>query len=267
MKICPKCNQTFADDNSFCLMDGTTLVIESEEQNTIPSFTTDSNAPTQFISPPVTTAGQVPVNTIPGWVYMIIGVMGTALIALVAFIFLLQGGKDDPTTVSTTNTEVKKESVNETNRNANETALDIKERPAKQTVLPETSKAKEEEPKLPEVDPNFSPSGNWSGDWNSKSTSYVATAYLNESNGKIDGQINWTLKRTKNPKKINKVGSSATEYVRGTFNPRTGKIFLRGYRKKDPQNIVILDRYNLSLSKNNQQISGKSINGRFILRR
>ncbi len=35
MKQCPKCNRTYDDSQSFCLMDETTLTIESEEETTV----------------------------------------------------------------------------------------------------------------------------------------------------------------------------------------------------------------------------------------
>lgn len=35
MKQCPKCNRTYDDSQSFCLMDGTALTIESEEETTV----------------------------------------------------------------------------------------------------------------------------------------------------------------------------------------------------------------------------------------
>ncbi len=35
MKQCPKCNRTYDDSQSFCLMDGTPLTIESEEETTV----------------------------------------------------------------------------------------------------------------------------------------------------------------------------------------------------------------------------------------
>jgi hypothetical protein len=35
MKQCPKCNRTYDDSQSFCLMDGTSLTIESEEETIV----------------------------------------------------------------------------------------------------------------------------------------------------------------------------------------------------------------------------------------
>lgn len=113
----------------------------------------------------------------------------------------------------------------------------------------------------------LSPDGTWAGDWNTEKTDFTATAKFKEINGEVSGQIVWTLKRTTNPKKIEKVGTSAVEYVEGNFNSQTKMLNLRGVRKDDPNEIVILDKYNLSLSENNQMLMGVSINGQFILKR
>lgn len=114
---------------------------------------------------------------------------------------------------------------------------------------------------------NLTPDGNWAGDWNSNNTTYTATAKFEEKNGEVSGQIVWTLKRTTNPKKIDKVGTSAVEFVEGKYDLQTKLLSFHGVRKNDPNEIVILDKYNLSLSDDNQTLMGASINGRFILKR
>ena len=245
-------------------MDGTTLVVMSNSDETVMLFPSGHDLPTQFISKP----NRAPPRThtgIPGWIYLLMGIMGTVIVGLIVLVavFLFPDKSNEPERAAAENVsrrEVVSETVTPT---------------AEKTVEPESPKPpkppadgdfKPEQPVLPT--PAFgSPTGNWSGDWNSRSTAFTATASFTETNGKIEGQIDWNLIRTTNPKKIDKVGSRATEYVRGSFSPQTGRIELRGYRKDDPQNIVILDRYVLKVSADNRQISGKSINGNFILRR
>jgi hypothetical protein len=112
-----------------------------------------------------------------------------------------------------------------------------------------------------------SPSGQYKGDWISKMTSYGADVTITEVAGDIRGQIVWTLRSSPNPQKVNKIGTTAIEYVQGTYNPQTRMLDLKGFRKDDPNEIIILDNYHLSVADDNQTIIGNSINGKFILRR
>jgi hypothetical protein len=117
----------------------------------------------------------------------------------------------------------------------------------------------------------ISPGGKWNGDWNSMgktSTNFSAAMDItDDGNGKINGKIIWTLRATNNPKKTGKVGLSATEYVQGAFDQNTHLLTLKGYRKDDPNDLVILDKYQLAMATDNSTMSGKSISGRFILKR
>lgn len=120
---------------------------------------------------------------------------------------------------------------------------------------------------LPSSNSNLSPSGHWFGSWTSKTASFNAEATFTETAGKVSGQIIWTIQRTSNPKKMDKIGTTAVEYVQGTFDSQTQMIDVRGFRKDDANNIIILDKYHLSIADDNQTIVGKSINGQFTLKR
>ncbi len=67
--------------------------------------------------------------------------------------------------------------------------------------------------------------------------------------------------------KMYKTGLTAIEYVQGTFDPASRMVRLRGVRKDDPNSLVILDRYALSLSEDGRTMSGRSKNGSFVLRK
>ena len=252
MKRCPACNQLFTEDNMFCQNDGTSLLYVPETGQNPTVFQTSGEMPTQYIQRPPNTATGVR-NDSSKWLYLIIGVLATALVAVGAVVFLGRGGNE-------------KNEASETKAEAGKNTRKDEELP-KNTQSPVNAAPSNTPPVQPPVNPNLTPGGSWKGDWNSKSTYFTAVASLTETGGNVSGQIVWTLQRTLNPKKINKVGISATEYVQGTFNPVTRMVSLRGVRKDDPNNIVILDKYNLSLAENNQLLSGKSINGSFILRR
>lgn len=259
MKKCPSCNQLFSDDNYFCLNDGTTLLYASQTGENLPVFPTADNATTQVISRPQINAQTVP-QTAPKdsskWLFLIIGVLVTALAAMGIFMFAMRGDEKK----ETANQNAKSENASE---NTNRAENIVKNTP--------TNTGNSNQTVQPKINPNLTPAGNWSGDWNSTgkyATYFTATAnFTDDGAGKVSGQIVWTLQRTNNPKKIDKVGTSATEYVQGVYNPASRSLSLRGVRKDDPYAIVILDRYNLILAENNLMMNGKSKGGNFILKR
>jgi hypothetical protein len=78
----------------------------------------------------------------------------------------------------------------------------------------------------------------------------------------LDGSIRWTMRQTARSDKNDKIGLSATEYVRGTFDPTTGVINLTGYSKDDPNNVLVMvDVYKLQISTDGRKLTGKARNG------
>ena len=55
----------------------------------------------------------------------------------------------------------------------------------------------------------------------------------------------------------NKLGMTATEYIRGTYNASEGEYLLKGYKKEDPNSIIGIDTYKLKVDENGN-IGGKS---------
>jgi rRNA maturation endonuclease Nob1 len=230
MKKCLECNLVFDDNSEFCQNDGATLVnIKSGENQPYSNDTPTVFAP-NFQTPVPGTKVVTGLNM--KWVFPVIG---TLLGVIVVLWFLAFSSQE------------KKES----------------NQPTQQV---EDKTEKKENSTLSKTDIDFSPTGNWTGG-NPNNANYTAKAKLTEVNGEINGQIIWTLQNTKNRKKINKVGSSGVEFVKGNYNPQTLRIFLQGYGKNDPDGIITLNKYELYLSKDNQQISGKTIDGSLVLRR
>ncbi|MBK8149555.1 MAG: hypothetical protein IPK58_15475 [Acidobacteria bacterium] len=257
MKKCPKCNQLFEEENIFCLEDGTPLVPAVEPAPTV-SFPLSGEVPTQFVPHPVA-APQTAAGGPSKWLYLVIGVLSTALIAVTLFLVMRPG--QESSKAGNTETGPAAQGANDSSLNPKANSSPT---PGTVSATPQTNaNTGFQKP----VDPSITPAGAWSGDWKSKTTDFSARASFADDNGKVSGQIVWTLERTSNPKKIDKVGLTAVEYVQGTYNPVTRQLSLRGVRKDDPNGLVILDRYNLSLAENNRTMSGRSINGNFVLRR
>lgn len=268
MKRCPNCNQLFSDENIFCLNDGTSLLDVSNTGQAPTVFLTPESSPTLFVPRPTADIRNSS-NGIPGWLYAVLGAMAAVIITLGAAFFVTRApaekeiAKTEPTTkvsepISNTNQPNTETKTNEPTTNKSNTI-----------ILSPTPRP------MPSINPNLNPSGSWKGDWSSSSGAYLtADVNLNDNGGgQFQGQIVWTLKRTVDVKKMDKIGYTATEYVRGKFNPSTRELSLAGYSKNDPNNVLAnLDSYRLVLNQDNQEISGVTKNfgrwnGRFNLRR
>jgi hypothetical protein len=103
--------------------------------------------------------------------------------------------------------------------------------------------------------------GEWRGIWTDPS-GYVFTATMTletgsgckacaaSGDGSVRGTIVWTMRKTPAnapAEEAAKVGSSATEYVKGERKGE-GLLVLNGYKKDDPNSIFSLDKYRLALS-------------------
>jgi hypothetical protein len=115
--------------------------------------------------------------------------------------------------------------------------------------------------------------GEWRGIWTDP-TGYVFTATITletgsgckactaSGDGSVRGTIVWTMRKT--PAKATaeeaaKVGSSATEYVKGE-RKGVGLLILNGYKKDDPNSIFSLDKYRLAISDDGMVIGGITLN-------
>jgi hypothetical protein len=252
MRQCPQCGRTYSDDNQFCLEDGTPLT----PVNSTPSGSYSGDTPTVAmpnISSPQVTASQTQTTGNAKWIYPVLGLL-IGVIVILGFLVLYSREKNEKT--ETANQNVKAEQKPENINRVENAAKDPTPNNSVNQIV------------QPKINPNLTPSGNWSGDWNSKTTYFTAAANFTESDGQVTGHIVWTLQRTTNPKKIDKVGSSATEYIQGTYNPVTRTLLLKGSRLDDPYGIVVKDKYTLTLAENNKTLSGKSAsNGILNLRR
>ncbi len=259
MKRCPNCNQLFTEDNMFCLNDGTSLLYVSETGQNPTIIPTSGEMPTQYIQHPLNPAPKAIENS-SKWLYLIIGILATALVGMGAFLFTISGEKKEP--VNQNDTKIAESSTKQNQ-------IDNKLTKDEQSF---TNPTPINTPVQPKINPNLSPAGSWSGDWNSNTTSFTANVTLQSTgDDKFSGQILWTLRSTTNPKKIGKEGMTATEYVQGNFDPATRTISLNGYQVNDPNGLIIKDKYKLVLAENNQQLNGFSFGGKtrgkFNLRR
>jgi len=266
MKRCPNCNQNFGDEYDFCLNDGTPLIIDAGGHRPIVIELPDE-VPTQTISRPqniIPPASAAPVRGSNGFLYVIIGVLATALVAVGFYAFLIRdnrkqtdvAGGVSPTPSSTVS--------------AIPSAATAPTLPNSPSPTPQTSPASMpvETPSptkpLPTVERERPPSGNFAGRLSYANGSvFSARADLTiADDGQVRGHIDWTLLRTSNPNKIAKIGSSATEFVQGTFDPVTKTLSLDGVNKSDPADMIILDKYRLKMSADGHRLIGYSIGSR-----
>jgi hypothetical protein len=246
MKKCPNCGQPYSDDDLFCVTDGTTLVpgVPESAQGGYNS----GNAPTQVLQRSLSQSAGPKSNS--NLLYMVIGILATALVGLTVVFYVTRskesGKEKTEANYSNSSTEYKTSQVN-SNLPKNSTPASVVSEPAN----------------VPISNP-YSPRGTWAGDWTSPSGAYL-TIKLNlndDGAGNVQGQIEWTLQRTNRPEKMNKIGMSAVEYVRGKYDTSSRNLTMSGYRKDDPNNVLVMvDDYRLSISQDDRNLNGAARNG------
>jgi hypothetical protein len=234
MKNCPNCHSVFDDDNDFCPNDGAPLVVGSQ-------FT-----PTQVIITQHSAPAQTPTGTSP-WLYVVIGCLATALVGVGLYAIVADGKRDElGNQTSSASSPSPSPSIAQTsNAQAAQTPAAIPTMPPSPTVT-------------------VNPDGSWSGDWSTASGAYYALQVNLDGDGSngLRGQIVWTLRRTPRPDKQFKVGTSATEYVTGRYDPAGRLVTLKGNSKNDPGGLlVMLDDYRLNLSADGRRLAGRARNG------
>ena len=267
MKRCPECNRTYPDDTlAFCLVDGAVLSApyDSGDTQRIPLPRSTGAAPTELLPShppqPVRHKGNSRAT------YIIIAVMTGLVVGLAGIIIIPRMGRDS----TALNQEV--------NSNG---------KPSQDTSDTEPSRPLNNEggsPTLPgpsnSVNPSTSAttadlSGEWRGQWMSPyGTTFSAGLHLEPAgtdNG-VQGYINWTMKSTPQESKRAKVGLTAVEYVKGSYDQGARMLVMEGYRKDDPNDIISLDKYRLVLAEGGESLEGKTWNhggwrGRLTLNR
>ena len=227
MKKCPKCKQIFSEDYSFCLEDGTTLVAVAAEEDSTPTVNVkDVEMETQVLpAPAINQAG----NTDPNQnIYPTNPTINPAGHSKWLYILLGVMG----TVIVVLGIAFYFNQFDRVFENTN----------SSRSV--------------------FNPSGEWTGQWTSEKGGLSdAEVTLNDDGAnQISGFIEWTLLKSVNPNKKDKTGMKAIEYVQGTYDPLTRVISVTGYKKKDPNDLIVLDSYKLTLSEDNNFLRGSTRN-------
>lgn len=237
-KTCPKCGEVYSDDNDFCPEDGARLVGG-------PS----GSQPTEFFPTPVPTPIPPQAPSGPGsWIYVLVGALGA--IVIVGGIYIFTSGE-------------KKDQANNGFSNAGKPANTASPTPTPAAAITNADPTNANKAAMPPPS-SASPAGSWSGDWSSPSGAYLTTSVIldDDGSGNVSGRIEWTLRRTNRPDKQGKVGMSATEFVRGRFDPASRVLTMAGYRKDDPNNVLVMvDNYRLTLGGDSRSLTGKAKNG------
>ena len=263
MKECPNCKKHFTDDLFFCLYDGVPLKevapgvdasVATEAYGGGPAAVTEvirspPSDPTISSAVPGPWVDATPRSALP---YFAVGALALVCIALIAVIAMNldrifpavspernKGANDlkvTPTALSSPSVSASPRELVMTTANAN-------------TRSPATT---------------YDPTGTWKGEWSTSSGTLLDIEIsLTEApaNG-LDGHIKWTLRKTVRPDKMDKIGLSAIEYVRGTFDPATGAVVVNGFRKDDPNGVLVMvDDYKLTVSRDGKSLTGLARNG------
>jgi hypothetical protein len=251
MKECPNCKKEFAEDLFYCLFDGTPLTTPSHgfdpAAKTEMAFEPVRSEPTLVLERP-SPVPPTPSSKIP---YVIIGALLIVCVILAgAFVVTnldrLTGS--DQKIANTDKVSVQTSTPTPAGTNVNRETVNI----------PVSSSS----PKPPAVE--LDPTGKWRGQWSTPSGTMldIEITLADTRNSGVDGQIKWTMRKTVRPDKMDKIGLSATEFVRGTFDPATRSLTMSGYSKDDPNDVLVMvDDYRLTVSADGKTLSGKARNG------
>jgi hypothetical protein len=254
MKICSLCQQNYDDTENFCQTDGSTLVVISTEQTSYSSADTPTVVVTRYAAGQTNSAQIKQTSPV---LYALIGGMAVLILGLVGFLLITRNSPETET--------AKKPEVNSTDKN-DETAKSNPKTNSPQNFSANNSQIAEKPivtpvPQPPK--PYISPAGNWQGQWTNGKAVYGQQFTLkDDGNGRISGQIVHTLQSTMNSKKTEKIGLTAVEYVQGSYDSNTRIINLSGVRKDDPNGLIILDKYRLSLAGDNSTLAGATVGGK-----
>jgi hypothetical protein len=255
MKRCPQCGRVYEDETvRFCLEDGSRLSDGHDSAATLVSLQPPVLPPAQAWQYPVQATQAAPQRHSPVLVY--------TLIALVAFLALLLGGgivfllksgsKVDLDAAKTSSPNPAPSNSLQNNRTPVPSPNRDNNRVSSATGNAETP---------PSVPTELL--GRWHGEWSSPTgTIFSADVTLEETgNGNgVQGTINWMMRSTPQPAKQARIGLAAIEYVRGDYDPATRMLAMAGYKKDDPNKVIVLDKYRLNLGAGGATLGGATWN-------
>lgn len=104
--------------------------------------------------------------------------------------------------------------------------------------------------------------GTWEGYWKNPNGHYYTFVFELKATGKnkVEGAFTWTLVKSPRDYEQPKLGLTAVEYVKGKYNARKRTLKLNGTGKDDPNSIIGIDKYELTLSKDKKVLQGKTEN-------
>jgi hypothetical protein len=261
MKSCPQCNRTYADESlTFCLADGALLSAPYDPETTqrIPP-PRSANPPLAEILHPPQHSQPIQPQSGPKFIYAIVAIMAGLVIILASIIIvphMLQDRRDSNNINQTAN--INEKSINVTPNNETQRTVDAK---SEESPLPTVMLNSTTNTGLPSVPAELT--GRWQGQWSSPFGTIFSASVSLESTGtgnSVQGHINWAMRSTPQESKQSKIGLTAVEYVRGSYNSETRLLMMEGYRKDDPNDVITLDKYRLILARDNRSLAGATWN-------
>lgn len=268
MKKCPHCDRTYPDDTlAFCLVDGAILSAPYDPEATqrIPPSRMTNAAPTEIL--PSASPGAIRQKRDAKITYVVIAVMTGVIVGLAGIIFIPRMGRDAATYQGVNSSSKLPQGTPETApslpRAANGGGAAHTTATQSNSVNPTSSAAPAEL------------LGVWQGQWVSPyGTTFSARLRLEPAGADdgVRGAIDWAMTSTPQESKRSKVGLTAVEYVTGNYDRGARRLVMEGYRKEDPNDIISLDKYRLTLAEGGESLEGKTWNhggwrGRLSLRR
>jgi len=113
----------------------------------------------------------------------------------------------------------------------------------------------------------------FNGTWTKVNTTYQfdfeLTLKINSSN-QVEGYFLWKVIKYDEHNILskqhyeNKLNLTAKEYVKGVYYPSKGEYLLKGYKKEDPNSIIGIDIYKLTIDENGELGGTTNSNGSWL---
>lgn len=77
----------------------------------------------------------------------------------------------------------------------------------------------------------------------------------------VEGTLTWTLRASPRAAEQTKLGLTGVEYIQGEYDEKSGLLVFEGVRVEDPNTILGMDKYRLTVDSTGTSITGKTSHG------
>jgi hypothetical protein len=103
----------------------------------------------------------------------------------------------------------------------------------------------------------------WEVEWHNPEGHYYTAELRLEilKRRSVTGALTWTLRASPRAEELSKIGLSGVERFEGTYDENTGALEFKGVALEDPNTILGMDEYRLTVDSSGRNMTGKTSHG------